>query len=131
MEKTFQHFGKALRVLRELRGMNQAELARKAGIGKSQLSKYEGDRELPRLDSLERILAALRVSHLGFFYTLDFIQAQAKALAGGTEVARRAGAVTEFGVLTHTAHACGRAVGEVMMIYQSILDDVLKLRSPS
>lgn len=131
MERTFQHFGKALRVLRELRGMNQAQLARLAGIGKSQLSKYEGDKELPRLDSLERILTALKVSHLGFFYTLDFIQAQARALAGGTEMARRAGAVTEFGVLTHTAQVCGRAVGDIMMIYQSILNDALNQRSSS
>lgn len=131
MENTFQHLGKALRVLRELRGMNQAQLARQAGVGKSQLSKYEGDKELPRLDSLGRILAALKVTHLGFFYTLDFIQAQANALGRGTELARRAGAVTEFGVLAHTAHACGRAVGEIMAIYQSFLNDALNRKSPS
>ena len=55
----FEHIGLALKVLRELKGVSQAGLARKAGIGKSQLSKYENGKDLPKFDSLEKVLAAL------------------------------------------------------------------------
>src|SRR4051812_40861170 len=55
----FQNLGPALRLLRELRHLSQAEVARRAGIGKSQISKYEGGRELPKLDSVERVLEVL------------------------------------------------------------------------
>ncbi len=54
----FDHLGKALSLLRSLRGMSQGRVARSAGLGKSQLSKYESGRELPKLDSLARILGA-------------------------------------------------------------------------
>jgi transcriptional regulator with XRE-family HTH domain len=43
----FKHMGLALRVLRELKGVSQAGLARQAGLGKSQLSKYESGKDLP------------------------------------------------------------------------------------
>ena len=38
-------------------------MARLAGIGKSQLSKYESGKELPKLDSLEKVLLVLNVGH--------------------------------------------------------------------
>ena len=37
----FRNLGTTIRLLRELRGYSQAALARRAGMGKSQLSKYE------------------------------------------------------------------------------------------
>jgi len=67
----FLHVGRALSVLRELRGMSQAALARKAGIGKSQLSKYENSKEHPKLDSLEKILRALGGRPLMLFYLVE------------------------------------------------------------
>src|ERR1700709_141250 len=66
----FQNLGKALALVRELRGKTQAQVARAAGVGKSQLSKYENGKELPKLDSLEKLLDALGVSAFDFFYTL-------------------------------------------------------------
>lgn len=69
----FENLGATLRLTRELRGRSQADVARKAGVGKSQLSKYENGKELPRLDSLSRILAELEVSAFAFFYTLHLI----------------------------------------------------------
>ena len=69
----FEKLGKALALLREIRNLSQAALARKAGIGKSQLSKYERGRELPKFDSLEKILKALEVSAHQFFYVFYFI----------------------------------------------------------
>ena len=70
----FENLGPALGLLRELRQYSQAEVARRAGIGKSQLSKYECGKELPKLDSLERILNVLRVGSDGFFSTLAVIE---------------------------------------------------------
>ncbi len=69
----FANLGPALRVARELRGMSQAEVARQAGIGKSQLSKYEQGKELPKLESLERVLAILNLGSLDFFYALHLL----------------------------------------------------------
>ena len=47
----FDNLGRALYLIRDLRGKSQAEVAREAGIGKSQLSKYEGGREFPGVQS--------------------------------------------------------------------------------
>ena len=55
----FADLGSALRLLREAAGLTQAELAQKAGMGKSQLSKYENGKELPKLETLERLLEVL------------------------------------------------------------------------
>ena len=73
----FVNLGKTLSLLRELRGKSQARVAREAGIGKSQLSKYETGKELPKLDSLEKVLSALSVSHFEFFYTLQMVDRRA------------------------------------------------------
>jgi transcriptional regulator with XRE-family HTH domain len=76
----FANLGKTLFLLRNLRGKSQAEVARSAGVGKSQLSKYENGKELPRLDSLERVLAALDIGYLEFFQTLALIDGRAQTL---------------------------------------------------
>jgi transcriptional regulator with XRE-family HTH domain len=76
-------FGKTLRLLREIRGLSQARLAREAKLGKSQLCKYENDKELPKLDSLARITCALGINMLDFFYTMDMISRRASALRNG------------------------------------------------
>jgi transcriptional regulator with XRE-family HTH domain len=76
----FVNLGKTLSLLRELRGKSQAHVAREAGIGKSQLSKYETGKELPKLDSLEKVLSALAVSHFEFFYTLQLVDRRAADL---------------------------------------------------
>ncbi|HEX3528309.1 MAG TPA: helix-turn-helix domain-containing protein [Thermoanaerobaculia bacterium] len=73
----FVNLGPALRRARELRGTSQAEVARRAGIGKSQLSKYEQGKELPKLESLERVLAALGFGSLDFFYALHLMDREA------------------------------------------------------
>jgi len=77
----FANLGRTLSLLRELRGKSQAKLARDAGIGKSQLSKYENGRELPKFDSLEKVLGALQVGQFEFFYTLHLVDGRAAALA--------------------------------------------------
>jgi transcriptional regulator with XRE-family HTH domain len=76
----FANLGRTLSLLRELRGKSQARVAREAGIGKSQLSKYENGKELPKLDSLEKVLNALRVGYFEFFYTLHLVDRRAADL---------------------------------------------------
>lgn len=76
----FGNVGRALALLRELRGMSQAKVAREARIGKSQLSKYENSKELPKFNSLEKLLKALKVSYFEFFYTLYLIDRRAADL---------------------------------------------------
>lgn len=76
----FSNLGRTLSLLRELRGKSQARVAREAGIGKSQLSKYENGKELPKLDSLEKVLSALKVGYFEFFYTLYLVDRRAADL---------------------------------------------------
>jgi transcriptional regulator with XRE-family HTH domain len=68
--RMFGNLGRTLALLREMRGYSQLALSREARIGKSQLSKYENGRELPKLETLERILAVLDVPPISFFYTV-------------------------------------------------------------
>lgn len=77
----FVNLGRTLSLLRELRGKSQAQVAREAGIGKSQLSKYENGKELPKLDSLEKVLGVLEVGQFEFFYTLYLVDRRATDLA--------------------------------------------------
>ena len=73
----FNRIGNALELIRQLRGMNQVSLARAAGVGKSQLSKYVNGKEQPKLESLEKLLAVLRVSPMTFFSVVAFLDHQA------------------------------------------------------
>jgi len=66
----FANLGKALARVRDRRGASQTKVARLAGIGKSQLSKYESGKELPKLDSLEKVLLVLNVGYFEFFRVL-------------------------------------------------------------
>lgn len=86
----WKNLGKALGLLREVRGKSQSNVAHEAGIGKSQLSKYENGKELPKLDSLEKVLNALEVGHFEFFYTLHIVDSRADDLTGGAAAAREA-----------------------------------------
>jgi len=81
----FANLGPTLSLLRELRGKSQAKVAREAGIGKSQLSKYENGKELPKLDSLEKVLGALKVGYFEFFYTLYLVDRRAADLGPGED----------------------------------------------
>jgi transcriptional regulator with XRE-family HTH domain len=69
----FLNLGPTLRLLRESRGLSQAELARRAGLGKSQVSKYEKGKEVPKLGSLERLLRVLDCRQDAFFATLALL----------------------------------------------------------
>jgi len=80
----FQNLGSALRLLREQKKKSQAQLARETGVGKSQLSKYESGKELPKLDSLARLLVTLEVGYENFFSTLSSIDQALYSREAGT-----------------------------------------------
>lgn len=82
----FRHLGLTLRLLRELRGQSQGQIAKEAGISKSQLSKYENGR-LPKLETLERLLESLGVEYFQFFYTLYLVDRRAAGLKRLSETA--------------------------------------------
>lgn len=74
----FAELGTTLRILREAAGLSQAELARRSGLGKSQLSKYESGKELPKLASLEKLLRVLAAEPLTLFYTAHLLKHRAE-----------------------------------------------------
>lgn len=76
----FKNLGMALRVLRDRAGLSQSGLARRAGMGKSQMSRYENGKELPRLESLERLLQTLGTGPLAFFQLVHVCTCSAKVL---------------------------------------------------
>jgi transcriptional regulator with XRE-family HTH domain len=80
--RMFGSLGLALRVFREQAGLTQAEVARRAAVGKSRLSLYERGKQLPSLDSLARVLAALGTTPLVFQYVCSVLD-RATPSAGG------------------------------------------------
>lgn len=116
----FRRVGIALKVLRELSGSSQATLARKAKIGKSQLSKYENGRELPKLDSLEKVLEALNVRPVVLFYLADFLNRV------GTEdqILERVLLTAESGALISKGEqeAFAKVILEVMGLFRAQLE---------
>ena len=87
----FANLGRTLSLLRELRGRSQTRVAREARIGKSQLSKYENGKEMPKFETLEKILHVLKVDMFEFFYTLYLVDGRAAALAHAASIAGAAG----------------------------------------
>ncbi len=79
----FSDMGRTLVLVREMKGFRQSALARAAGIGKSQLSKYECGRELPKLETLERILETLNVEPIRFFESVAWVNELASAIETG------------------------------------------------
>lgn len=56
----FEHIGQALRWLRNQRSQKQREVALTAGITPAMLSAYETGKHRPSLDTVDRLLGALR-----------------------------------------------------------------------
>lgn len=120
----FDNLGKALNLIRDLRGKSQAQVAREARIGKSQLSKYESGKELPKLDSLKKVLGALEVGPFEIFYTMYLIDLQAANLNVEEELRRQALpplVLPASGVLSgSTNDAFHRLFTEVLSLYHEV-----------
>jgi transcriptional regulator with XRE-family HTH domain len=66
----FAELGRALRIFRDRAKLTGAEVAERAEMGKAQLSKYETGAEVPNLRTLAKLLDALEVEPLWFFYLI-------------------------------------------------------------
>lgn len=70
----FERLGEVLTVLRLLRRMSQGELAERAGIRATQVSRYETGQVQPQLAQLEKLLVALEVGLPEFLFTLLHVE---------------------------------------------------------
>jgi transcriptional regulator with XRE-family HTH domain len=59
--RIFNGLGPALRLLRETVGLKQAQVAERTGIAQNRLSRYENERKLPDLRTLDRLLVCYGV----------------------------------------------------------------------
>ncbi|HEX4961366.1 MAG TPA: helix-turn-helix transcriptional regulator [Thermoanaerobaculia bacterium] len=125
----FQNLGKTLLFLREFRGMSQAQLARAARVGKSQLSKYESGKELPKLDSIAKLLTALRTSPLDFFTTLHFVNQRVAGLSGSPAAEEGLVLVWASGGLSplaaETEDSFARVFRELLSLHQGVVRQML------
>ncbi|MCV6591274.1 MAG: cupin domain-containing protein [Marinobacterium sp.] len=62
--------GERLKTIRQLRGLSQRELARKAGVTNSTISMIEKNGVSPSVSSLKKVLGGIPIS-IGDFFTLD------------------------------------------------------------
>ena len=59
------NYGKALKIARAIKGIQQAELARKAGLDPSYVCMLEKGKRRPSLETIERLSSALEIpTHL-------------------------------------------------------------------
>jgi transcriptional regulator with XRE-family HTH domain len=125
----FSNLGRTLSLLRELRGKSQARVAREAGIGKSQLSKYENGKELPKLDSLEKVLSALKVGYFEFFYTLYLVDRRAADLTRQEESFHQEYVLPlargESVLSDHTDQAFSQVVMDLLLLYRRIFEQIV------
>jgi transcriptional regulator with XRE-family HTH domain len=123
------NLGRALYLIRDLRGKSQAEVAREAGIGKSQLSKYEGGRELPKLESLGKVLTVLDVGLFEFFYTMHLLDREEEKLGlrrDATEQPLPPPTFSGGGLLSsETDEAFQRVLRDVLALYQLMVREKL------
>lgn len=66
MSGTFDHLHRVLTLLRVERGLQQNELAARAGVARAAMSRYETGKAKPTIDNLGKILEALHVSPVEF-----------------------------------------------------------------
>ena len=60
----FEHIGPAIRILRAKAGFTQLDLADRARLTKSQVSRYERGTQRPSLETVDRILVAVAADDL-------------------------------------------------------------------
>jgi transcriptional regulator with XRE-family HTH domain len=70
---SFEGLGKALRWIRDKQGKKQYEVADDAGVTKAMLSAYETGKQKPSIETLEKILGALKVDLADLFNALQIV----------------------------------------------------------
>jgi transcriptional regulator with XRE-family HTH domain len=131
----FDNVSRTLGLLRELRGKSQARLAKDAGVGKSQLSKYETGKELPKFDSLEKVLKALDIGYSEFFYALHLVDRLAAEVEGAeVQVTEASGSQPLHGPLVlegtsllgeSTRHAFGQVFSDLLLLHHRMIEQAV------
>jgi transcriptional regulator with XRE-family HTH domain len=120
--------GARLRSLREMHGLSQRELARRAGVSNAIISLIEQNRSSPSVGSLKKVLDGLPVSLAEFFGgetgarpQVFFAAAELVELAGGRISYRQVGRdLGEKAVqILHERYAPGADTGETMLRHES------------
>jgi transcriptional regulator with XRE-family HTH domain len=116
--------GERLRTIRQLHGLSQRELARRAGVTNGLISLVEMNRVSPSVGSLKKLLDGIPMS-LAEFFTGDFNQrtpvfygAEEMVEIGNEEVSLKLIAAQRAGrqmTLLHERYAPGAATGEEML----------------
>jgi transcriptional regulator with XRE-family HTH domain len=122
--KQFKQVGRALALLRELRGLSQKAVASRAKVGKAQLSRYENARELPKLGALDRLLEVLAVRQDAFFSIVRVLdemneQLASKASLGAVMI------VPAIGSVPPVDEAFANALGSLLALQRSMLTALL------
>jgi transcriptional regulator with XRE-family HTH domain len=119
--------GARLRSIRQLHGLSQRELARRAGVTNGLISLVEMNRVSPSVSSLKKLLDGIPMS-LAEFFTGDFNQrtplfytADELVEIGNDQVSLRLVAAQRSGrqmTLLHECYAPGAATGEEMLAHK-------------
>ncbi|QXE92424.1 helix-turn-helix domain-containing protein [Geomonas subterranea] len=94
MQTAKQLLGMRVREVRKLRGLSQEKLAEKVGVDPKQISRIEGGKSAPSLDTLEAIAKHLQVEMKDLFdfqhlLSEERVEDQVLRLLGMMDVERR------------------------------------------
>jgi transcriptional regulator with XRE-family HTH domain len=110
--RVFDHLDRALRHLREGTRTRQYQIAEAAGITKAMLSAYETGKQKPSLETLDKLLGALRCDLIDLHEALAVFQSPpSRETPGGSRRGRprsRAAAGTAVWAESATSGAAGR-----------------------
>lgn len=80
-------YGQQIKAARKIKGLTQAQLAKKCGMATITIQQYEADKREPRLEQLRRVASALEVewtelvdSNVAAYMTIDHIREKLKTL---------------------------------------------------
>jgi transcriptional regulator with XRE-family HTH domain len=125
----FSQLGPALRLSRDRAKISAAAVAQRAGIGKSQLSKYETGRELPKIDTLARILDVLGVEPLWLFYVMHLLSRENRSEPLRIELALLGGC-TAASVSQSEADAFKRVLDSLLDLHVLVVEQRIRTSCP-
>lgn len=126
----FANLGRALRVARETKGLSQGDLADRAKVGKSKISKYETGKELPKLDSLQRILEVLELEPYQLFYAMYRLNQGEESVS--TPLDPMVQDPPSAGILPHSTEAAFQNLWSALFsTYNAVVTDRMRTVPPS